>query len=218
MTVATLLCHQTDKIMHFYLPFTETAYVCVLLQYCRYFVNAPSTDAVSAFNRMEKGISDFSHYPKNCGKRLAGVRSQTNLMQSPPQGERWMERDEERKTERVTDWRRQKDGLEWWMKERYEENNKSWEQVGWDSLCYSRLDWHWSIISALPAGDRESKRNTRTWRHGETVKKTERATEREERWLLVSSDFLRHLSQNKLWAPASGTTHIHTFWYFLFLL
>lgn len=41
-------------------------------------------DAFSAFNYMEKGFSDFSHYPGKCGTRLAGLRSQTNLMQSSP--------------------------------------------------------------------------------------------------------------------------------------
>lgn len=41
---------------------------------------APYADAVSAFNRMEKGVSYFSRYPVKCGKWLAGVRSQTSLM------------------------------------------------------------------------------------------------------------------------------------------
>lgn len=72
-------------------------HVCVFCLEFRFI--APSTDAFSAFNRMEKGFSNFSHYPVKCGKRLAGLRSQTNLMQSSPRRQtrrEGMERDEEK--------------------------------------------------------------------------------------------------------------------------
>lgn len=51
-----------------------------------------------------KGISNFSHYPVKCGKRLAGVRSQTILMQSSPHrltSRERVEGDEQGKMERV---------------------------------------------------------------------------------------------------------------------
>lgn len=71
---------------------------------CSFFITANSEDAFCAFNRIGKGISNFSHYPVNCGKWLLGVQRQTNVMQSSPHRQTVRERmegDEQWKMERV---------------------------------------------------------------------------------------------------------------------
>lgn len=142
---------------------------------------------------MQKGISDFSHYPEKCGNRLAGVRSQTELMQSSPhrRGEGEEEKWKKMKKERWREHGYQTDSYyePEYIAERHIGVRKKRDMKRKKKLWTDRVrqgdvsvtaDWNDidpSLLHCLQ--ETESKRNTRTWRH--TVKKVERVTEREER-------------------------------------